>query len=138
MSTVTPTLPAAPAKVSWLKKAGQDIAKAFDWLGSAKGQAVVGDGEAVAQAVDPALTPIIGVINTWAQSIEATEAKGAAAASLGATATGAQKASAAIQAVLPDVEADLKAANLQLASTASTQVINDAIVTILNEFVPAP
>ena len=30
MSTVTPTLPAAPAKVSWRKKAGQDIAKALE------------------------------------------------------------------------------------------------------------
>jgi hypothetical protein len=133
------TAPVTPApKVSWLKKLGNDFVKGFNWAFSAKGQTVITAGESIAIAVDPAIAPVVGVVNTWASSIYATEKKAATAASLGATATNAQKAVAATEAALPDVESDLAKAGLTFASSASAKVVNDSIVAIMNELVPAP
>jgi hypothetical protein len=128
----------APSKLSFLKKIGKDIVKGLHWFGSAKGQAVVKDAELIAVAVDPALAPIVQLVNTWGGAVIATEAKAEMAASLGATATNEQKAVAATVAVLPDVLADLKKANLTFATSESARIVNDAVVAIMNELVPAP
>jgi hypothetical protein len=136
--TVLPPGPAPAPKVSWLKKLGHDIAKGFGWAESQKGQAVIGSAEAITLAVFPPAAGIIALVNAWLKVGTTIEAKAVAAADLGVTATGAQKSVAAIAAVAPDVEAILAQYKLLPISAASMQIINDAVIAIAKEVVPAP
>ena len=131
--------PATPAPhVSWLKRLGHDIAKGFGWVSSAQGQTTIGAAEAITLAVFPPAAGILAIINTWLKVGTTIEAKAVAAADLGVTATGPQKSVAAIAAIAPDIEAILKEHNLLPLSPASMQIINDAVIAIANEVVPAP
>lgn len=131
--------PAVPAPhVSWLKKIGLAIVHGFEDLGSPKGQALVASAEAITETIFPVSAPIVALVNVWMHRAAVIEAKGQAAADLGASATGAQKAVAAISAVAPDVEAILQQFKLLPLSPASMQIINDAVIAIANEIVPAP
>lgn len=133
------TVPVTPAPhVSWLKKLGRAIVHGFEGLESPKGQALIAATEAITEAIFPVSAPIVALVNVWMQKAAIVEAKGQAAADLGASATGAQKAVAAISAVAPDVEAILKQYNLLPLSPASMQIINDAVIAIANEVVPVP
>lgn len=133
------TTPVTPAPhVSWLKKFGLAIVHGFEDLASPKGQAIVTAAEAITETVFPVSAPIVSLVNVWMQKAAVIEAKGQAAADLGASATGAQKAVAAISAVGPDVEAILKQYNLIPLSDASMKIVNDAVVAIANELIPAP
>lgn len=134
MATPVTTAP----HVSWLKKIGHDIAKGFEWVESPKGQVEVTAAEAITTAIFPPAAGVIAIINIWLKRGATIEAKAAAAADLGVTATGAQKSVAAIAAVAPDLEAIVQEFKLLPLSPASMQIINDAVIAIANEIVPAP
>jgi hypothetical protein len=125
-------------KVSWIKKVGRDIVKGFAWLASDKGRAVIAAGETVAEIAFPPSAPIIDIVNVWIDKVSVIEAKAQAASDLGVNASSAQKATAAIAAVAPDVEAILLKYNLLKLSEDSLKKINDAVLTIANELEPAP
>jgi predicted nuclease with RNAse H fold len=80
----------------------------------------------------------VDLVNVWMQKVAVIEGKAAAAADLGAVASGAQKATAAIASVAPDVEAILLKYKLLPLSQESLQKINNAVLDIANELEPAP
>ena len=132
-SPVTPT-----PKVSWIKKFGMAIAKGFEFIVSPKGQAIIGAGETALDIAFPPAAPVVAVVNAWMQKAALIEGKAAAAADLGVTATSTQKATAAIAAVAPDIEAILAQYKLLPLAPESLQKINDAVITIANELTPEP
>jgi hypothetical protein len=132
------TAPAPAPHVSWIKKLGQDIVKGFEALASPKGQAVIAAGEAIAETVFPASAPVVALVNIWMQRAAVVEGKAQAAIDLGVTATGPQKAAAAIAAVTPDVEAILQQCKLLPMTPAQMSAINDAVLVIANALTPTP
>jgi len=123
---------------SWIKRFGLDIVKGFAWLASPGGQKVLGAGELALEVAFPVAAPVVDLVNVWIQKAAEIEGKAAAAASLGVNASGAQKATAAIAAVVPDVEAILQKYKLLPLSSESLAKINDAVLTIANELEPSP
>ena len=116
--------------MSFLSAFGNDVKKVFGWLGSPKGQAIIGAGEAVVEAVDPALDGVVTLTNTWLQEIYKAQAL-AVAASAGATG-GAQKSALVLNAMTPQVLAFLKTQGLAPANSTQLQAANDALVAFLN------
>lgn len=124
--------------ISWLETAGKDVVKGLEWLASPQGQKVVAAGEGIAEIAYPPSAPVIAIVNAWLTEITTVEAKAAAASDLGATASDAQKAAAAIAAVTPTVEAILQQYKLLPLTAAEYKAINDAVVTIATSLTPAP
>ena len=116
--------------MSFLSAFGNDVKKVFGWLGSPKGQAIIGTGEAVLEAIDPALDGVATLTNTWLQEIYKAQAL-AVAASAGATG-GAQKSALVLNAMTPQVLAFLKTQGLAPANSTQLQAANDALVAFLN------
>ena len=91
--------------MSFLSTLGADAKKLFSWIGSTKGQqtvtAVEGAGEAIADAVDPALAGLNPLITSWTQEIFKAESLAAAAGVQ--TGSGAQKTAAVLSAITPQV-----------------------------------
>lgn len=123
---------------SWIKKVGHGIVKSFEWLASPNGQKVVAEGEMAIDLAFPVAAPVVAIVDAWMKRAAVVEAKAQAAADLGVTATGAQKAVAATTAVAPDIEAILKQFNLLPLSADELAKINDAVLTIANAIVPSP
>jgi hypothetical protein len=117
--------------MSWLSTLGKDVGKVFGWLGSPKGQAIVGAGEAVAEAVCPALDGVLGITNTWLQEIYKAQALATAAGATG-TAGGAQKAAMVLNALSPQVLAFAKTQGLPTPTATDLQTANNALVAFLN------
>jgi len=115
---------------SVLSTFGGDIKKVFEWVGSAKGQAVVASGEAVVEVIDPGLTGIINLANTYITEALKTEALAAGAAAQNGTGT--QKLAAVTAAVTPSVLAYAKAAGLAVPTATEIQNAADGIVAFLN------
>jgi hypothetical protein len=133
------TAPVTPAPhVSWIKKLGMDIVKGFEALESPKGQAIVGAAEAVTMAIYPPSAPVVAIVNSWMQRAAVIEGKAQAAAELGVTATGPQKATAAIAAVAPDIEAIIQQYKLLPLTPAQMSAVNDAVIVIANALTPDP
>jgi hypothetical protein len=86
---------------SVLKHIGSDAAKVLGWLGSSKGQATIGAGEAIVEAVYPAATGLISLANSGLTEIIKLEALGTAAGA--APGTSVQKGTAAVAALTPQV-----------------------------------
>src|SRR6185437_606398 len=126
------------AFVSIIKKAGLDIVKGFEWLGSPKGQTVVKAAETAVDIAFPVAAPVVAIVDAWIQKAEVVEGKAQAASSLGANVTSTQKATAAIAAATPDVEAILSQYKLLKLSPDSLAKINDAVLAIANELQPDP
>lgn len=130
---------AAPAKaetekpMSFFSTVAKDFKAVFTFLGSAKGQAMIATGEGVAEAVDPALSGLFTIANSFmTQALQVESLAVAAGSQAGSDTT---KAAAVISAVTPQV--------LQYfpkATQAQIQTANDAIVAFLNAFdvTPAP
>lgn len=116
--------------LSGLKVFGEDIAKAFAWFGSPKGQAVVASGEAVAEVIAPASAPIVNLFNSWAAKAYNIESIAVAAGK--ATGTGADKAAAVIAAVTPDALAYAEQAGLGQRTAEQIKAANDAVVAFIN------
>lgn len=117
--------------MSWLSTIGKDIKAVFTWLGSPKGQTVIQTGEAVVEAVDPALTGIINLVQSWITKVIATESLAVAAGVQ--TGSGTQKAAAVLTAMQPEISKYFPAATAAEIATANT-----AIVAFLNAFSTAP
>lgn len=118
---------------------GNDVKKVFAFIGSPAGQKTIavveGSVDTVVTAFDPALAiPLQGVqtlINNWMAEIFKVQALASAA---GATSGfNAQKASAALTTIVPQVTAFLTQQGLSTANVANeANTINTAMVTILN------
>jgi len=109
---------------------GADAKKVFVWVASPKGQAVIHTGEAVAEAIDPGLTGLINLSETYMQEIIKTEALAAAAGAQ--TGTGVQKSAAVVSAVTPAVIAYAKEAGLPTPTADQISKASDAMVAFLN------
>jgi len=117
--------------MSFLSAFGNDVKKVFGWLGSPKGQAIIGTGEAVLEAVDPALDGVVTLTNTWLQEIYKAQALATAAGATG-TLGNTGKAAMVLNAVTPQVMAFLKTQGLAPANSTQLQAANDALVAFLN------
>jgi predicted aspartyl protease len=118
--------------MSFLSTIGKDFKAVFGWLTSAKGQAVIQTGEAVAVAIDPGLQGILTLANSWIEKVITTETIAAAASEQNGT--GVQKAAAVIAAMQPEISK-----YFPQATAAEIGVANAAIVAFLNAFnTPAP
>lgn len=115
--------------LSGLKVFGTDIEKAFAWFGSPKGQAVVSAGEAVAEAVDPAIAPIVSLFNEWAAKAYNVEALAVAAGQ--ATGTGADKAVLVDSAISPTVLTYAQQAGLPARTAAQITAANNAVIAFI-------
>lgn len=116
--------------LSGLKVFGTDIEKAFAWFGSPKGQAVVAAGEAVAEAVDPAIAPIVSLFNQWAAKAYNVESLAVAAGQ--ATGTGADKAALVDQAIAPTIIGYAQQAGLPPRTAAQITAANNAVIAFIN------
>ena len=117
--------------MSFLATLGKDVKKVFGWLGSPKGQKIVGVGEAVLEIADPALDGVIGLANTWMQEIYKAQALATAAGATGAAA-GAQKAAMVLNIMAPQVLALATNEGLPASTATDMQTANDALVAFLN------
>jgi hypothetical protein len=118
-------------QMSFLSAFGNDVKKVFGWLGSPKGQAIIRTGEAVVEAIDPALDGVITLTNTWVQEIYKAQALANAAGATGTTGS-TQKSALVLNAVTPQVLAFLKTQGLAPANSTQLQAANDALVAFLN------
>lgn len=113
--------------MNFLSRIGKDFKSVFNWLGSAKGQAVITAGEGVVTAVDPSLAGIFNLANSWITKVVTTETLAVAAGQQAGSS--AQKAAAVITAMAPQIT--------QYFPTATSVEINNAntaIVAFLNAF----
>jgi hypothetical protein len=117
--------------MSFLSTIGKDVKSVFAWLGSPKGQAVIATGEAVATTIDPSLTGIFTLANSWIQKVIETESLAAAAGEQ--TGSGTQKAAAVMSAMGPEISKYFPAATATEIANANT-----AIVAFLNAFDSPP
>ena len=115
---------------SVLSVIGADAKKVFNWIASPKGQAVIHTGEGVAEAIDPGLTGLINLAETYMQEIIKTEALATAAGSQ--SGSGVQKSAAVVAAVTPSVVAYAKAAGLPNPTADQISKAADAMVAFLN------
>jgi hypothetical protein len=116
--------------MSLLSKLGGAVKDVFKWLGSPTGQAIIGAGESLAEAVDPGLSGIIGVANNWLAEIIKTEALASAASQQAGTGT--QKAAITLAAVTPGVLTFAKQQGLPTPTAAKILTANNALVAFLN------
>ncbi len=84
-----------------LEAIGHDVKSVFDWIGSAKGEAVIATGEAVALAINPAAGGLIAVANSTLTEIVKVEALAAGAGAQNGT--GVQKLTAVVAAATPEI-----------------------------------
>ena len=115
---------------SVLSVIGGDAKKVFAFLSSSKGQAVISTGEAVVEAVDPALTGLIGLFNTYLT--EALKVETISAAAGAQTGSGLQKAAAVVAAVTPQVLAYAQTAGLAAPTATEIQNQANAVVAFAN------
>ena len=116
--------------MSFLSTVGKDFKAVFTWLGSAKGQAVVGAVEAGAEIAVPAITPAITLVNSWMTEVIKVETLANAATS--STGTGTQKAAAALSTMTPQVLAWASANGYAVPNSTQISAINTAVVNVLN------
>jgi hypothetical protein len=116
--------------MSWLSTLGNDVKKVFTWLGSPKGQAVVGTAEGVVEAVDPALDGVISIANNWLREIYTAQALATAAAAGGTG--GAQKSALVLNALTPQILAFAETQKLPIPTAIDIQNANNALVAFLN------
>jgi len=117
-----------------LEKIGQDAKGVLKFLGSPKGQALVGTGEALVEAEVPAATGLINLANTWFAEVFKSETIAAAAGQQ--TGTGVEKSAAVLAAVTPQALQFAQQQGLKL-TDAQLQAANNAIVAFANAFTPA-
>lgn len=117
---------------SFLSEVGTKFKEVFSWLGSAKGQTTVAAVEGTAAAITTAINPAVGgaltgvesLINVALKEVVGVESLAAAAASQ--SGTGAQKLSAVVSAISPQVGSVLQ--SVGVSQPTSTQVENIATV----------
>jgi hypothetical protein len=122
--------------MSFLTALGKDAKAVFSFLTSTKGQALVTEGEAVVEAIEPGTAGLFTIANNWMTEIIKAQALGEAA---GATATGGTaKASIVISTVEPQILAWAKASGYVVPDAAEIQTASNALVNFLNAFGATP
>ena len=121
---------------SVLQTVGKDFKSVFAWIGSSKGQAVLGAGEAVIEGVAPSLTGIVNLANTYITEAIKTEALATAAGSQNGS--GIQKLSAVTAAVTPQVLAYAQQAGLPAPTATEISNAANGIVAFLNALSGTP
>lgn len=129
--------------MSFLATVGKDFKAVFAWLGSSKGQAVIGAGEAVAEGVAAAAgvgAPVaagIALVNNWMG--EAIKMEALATAADAQTGTGATKAAAVLSTMTPELTAFLQGKGYTSEQvTTEANDINNLVVQLLNKLGSAP
>lgn len=126
---------AAPAKVSFLKKFGQDVLKVITFI-AGKAVPIAQAAGAVVSALDPVLAPAITVAENLISKIANQALITEAAFAAGGLATdGTAKLQAVLNAVGPEIQAWVSAGfpgAAQLSQAAQAGLVN-AVVAILNE-----
>lgn len=118
------------AVTSVLSIIGKDIKKVFSWLGSPKGQAIIGAGEAVVETIFPLATGIINIANVWLAKIIQVEALAAGAASQDGT--GVLKATIVMGELTPVILAFAQTHGLPVPTADKIAAANTALVAFLN------
>lgn len=107
--------------MSFLSTIGKDIKGVFTWLGSAKGQAVIQTAGAVVATIDPALSGIVTLTESWITKVISTEALAVAAGAQ--TGSGTTKAAAVLNAMQPEITKYFPAATATELSNANTALV---------------
>lgn len=115
---------------SVLSAIGSDIKKIFSWIGSPTGQAVITDAGAVLEAVDPGLTGLVNLAETYIKQAFTVESLAAGAAAQ--TGSGTQKLAAVVAAVTPAALQYALASGLPAPTEIEIQAQVNAIVAFLN------
>lgn len=115
---------------SLLDTIGSDAKSVFKWFLSAQGQKVIQTGEAIAEAIDPGLTGVINIANSWMAEIIRTQALATAAGMQ--SGSDKEKAAMTINAVTPEILAFAKQNGLPIPTADKIQKANDALVLFLN------
>ena len=102
--------------MSFLGTAAKKFESIFAFLKSPKGQEILHDGEGVAEAIDPALTPAITLANSWMSKIFTVESITASAGA--SSGTGTQKAEVVIAAMAPEIAKYFPNTNTAVANAA--------------------
>lgn len=118
------------AAKSLLTTIGNAFKDVFKWLGSSAGQTVIQTGEAIAEAIDPGLTGIINIANTWLNEIIKVETLAAAAGDQ--VGSGVQKAAMVTTAMTPEILLFAQQHGLPVPTAAKIEAANDALVAFLN------
>lgn len=113
--------------MNFLKAIAKPFTSIFHFLASPKGKAIIATGEAVVEAIDPALTPVINLANSWMDKVLATEQLAVTAATQ--PGSGPDKAALVMTAMAPEI-----AKYFPAATAAEIQKANDAIVAFLQAF----
>ena len=123
--------------LSGLKVFGHGIEKVIGWMGSDKGQQVIGAGEAVLETALPASIPIVNLFNAWAKRVFMVESLAVAAQQ--SSGTGAEKAQLAISTIGPQILAYAAQEGLAPRTAEQIQAANDAVVAFIKALTdPAP
>ena len=115
---------------SVLSTIGGDIKKVFAWIGSSEGQAAIGAGEGVVEAVAPELTGLINLANNGLAEIVKIEALAAGAAQQ--TGSGVQKLQAVVVTVTPAILAYAKTNGLPTPTSTTIQNAVNGLVAFAN------
>lgn len=113
--------------MNFLKAIAKPFTSIFHFLASPRGKALVATGEAVVESIDPALTPIITIANSWMDKVLATEQLAVTAGTQ--PGSGTDKAALVMAAMAPEIAKYFPAATAAEISNA-----NDAIVAFLQAF----
>lgn len=117
---------------SVLDKIAVGFKDVFNFLGSAKGQAIVSAGEAVIETIAPGTAGLINLANNWMTEIVKTETLAVAAEVQ--TGTGPQKAAMVLSSVTPQAIEFAKANGLPNPTAAQLAAANTALVAFANAF----
>ncbi|WP_348269739.1 hypothetical protein P8936_16450 [Edaphobacter paludis] len=121
---------------SVLDKIGSGFKDVFDFLGSAKGQAIIRTGEGVVEAVEPGTKGIIDLANNWMTEIVKSQALAAAAQA--GQGSGPQKAAMVLSSVAPQAIAFAQANGLPAPTASQLALANTALVAFANAFTESP
>jgi hypothetical protein len=113
--------------MSFLSTIGKDVKAVFNWISSPRGQAIITEGENVVKVIDPALSGIIDLADSWLRKVITTETLATAAGSQ--SGSGVQKAAAVLTAMQPEISVYFPGA-----TATQLQNANKAIVDFLNAF----
>lgn len=128
--------------MSILDTIGNDLKKFLGWMGSPKGQTILGTGEAIIEDVLPAATGIINIANKWLTQIFTVQTLATQAGAQ--TGSNTEKASAVINTVGPEVISFAQSLGISAPTAAQLLTLNNLLVAFVNGFaaptttVPAP
>jgi len=119
---------------SFLKVFGSDVKKVFSWLTGPQAQTIITTGESIAIAIDPALAPILALVNVGIK--EAIKIEGLASAAGQQSGTGAQKLAALVATLTPAIYSAAASLKVPIPDQQQVTEIANSVVTILNSFGP--